>query len=522
MKTARFATLILLCVLSLLLPAAQADDETTKGTQPPPGYNQEGRPADPVPPALGGTQLTPPPTGAPGQVQVGTPGASDPRYGGVLYEKNRIKRTVPIDPAIGLDGRWDVLYRYVDSVAAEPGAGEAPGGNGVKTVYCDWDDNYLYLAMETPSATKVRFDIDGRDDGWLRGADNLMLQISPSAGTEPAKVIAQRFDTTQNKDRPVYAESSIPLGEIKVRTGQTPRGTYAAILALPKTEMIGLVRKNGASFGLRVDTGLLPAQSGSADLLAIRPMLRLTLAESVVAQSTDGLSVKVSVAEARKNVPGEDIKIALEVKNEGKNSLRLSRLFLRGSLLSQNLLDAATYTGIVLEPGKKLRRDLRSTVSASAGTGTYVVAGGAEWEDGTGIASLAAFDRLEPYALDFKLDDKPIESGVVIQRKKKGDKKGPEGDVRTAVIAVLSRIRTPETASVRMRLPDGWTLESGDTDRTVQFKSKDDLRPLFFKILVPNKASPGTYPVSVTLEVAGHTYTESRSLTILGNTGNDE
>jgi hypothetical protein len=247
-------------------------------------------------------------------------------------------------------------------------------------------------------------------------------------------------------------------------------------------------------------------------------MLRLTLAESVAAQSDNGLSLKVSVADARKNVPGEDIKIALELKNESSNSLRLSRLFLRGSLGSQNLLDAATYTGVVLEPGKKLRRDLRSTVSSAAGTGTYVIAGGAEWGDGTAIASLAAFDRLEPYALEFKLDEKPVTPGTVIKTNKKGEKKGPDGDVRTAVIAVLSRVSAQETASVRLRLPDGWTLESGDTDRSVQFKSKDDLRPLFFKILVPSSAAPGTYPVSVTMEVAGKTYTESRSITILGNT----
>jgi hypothetical protein len=467
---------------------------------------------------LGGTQLTPPPTGAVGQVQVGTPGASDPKYGGVLYEKNRIKRTVSLDPSAGLDGRWDILYRYVDGVA-----GEVAGGVGIKTVYFDWDDDYIYLAMETPSATEVRFDIDGKDDGWLRGSDNLSLQISPPSGSEPPKVIAQRFDTTSNKDRPSYADSTIPVSEIKVRTGQTPKGTYAAILALPKSEAIGLMRKNGASFGLRVDTGLLPAQAGAVDLLAVRPMLRLILAESITAQSENGLSLKVSVADARKNVPGEDIRIALELKNETKNSLRVSRLFVRGSLGTLNLVDASTYTSVVLEPGKKLRRDLRSSVSPAAGTGSYVVAGGAEWEDGTAVASLAAFDRLEPYNLDLKLDDKPISSGVIVQPKKKDDKKGkkgekkvPVGDVRVAVISALSRIRAKEAATVKMRLPEGWTLESGETDRAFEFKAMGDMHPFFFKILVPLKADPGTYPISVTLEVAGRKYTQERSLTILG------
>jgi hypothetical protein len=505
-----------LSVVSLLLPAARAADNNTKTLPAPPGYTQEGRPADPVPPSFGGTQLTPPPTGASGQVQVGTPGASDPKYGGVLYEKNRIKRTVPLDPSAGLHGKWDILYRYVDGVA-----GEVAGESGIKTVYLDWDDNYLYLAMETPSPTEVRFDIDGKDDGWLRGSDNLSLQISPPEGSEPPRLTAQRFDTTANKDRPVYAESSIPVGDIKVRTGETPRGTYAAVLALPRTELLGLLRKNGASFGLRVDTGLLPAQSGSVDLLAIRPMLRLVLAESVAAQSDSGLSLKVSVADARKNVPGQDIRIALELKNESTRPLRLSRLFLRGSLGSQNLLDASTYTGVVLEPGKKLRRDIRSTVSSGAGTGTYVVAGGAEWEDGTAVAALAAFDRLEPYALTLKLDDKPIGTGTVVQ-KKKGDKKAPEGDLRVAVVSALSRVPAREDATVKIALPAGWSLVSGETDRIVEFKGAADLRPLFFKILVPLSAKAGTYRISVTMEVAGHKYAESGSITILGDAEKSE
>ncbi|MBC8104111.1 MAG: hypothetical protein H7Z41_16175 [Cytophagales bacterium] len=516
MKNPCFATWISVSVLLLTASAACADD-ATKNLPAPPRYTQEGRPADPVPPATGGIQLTPPPTGAAGQMQVGSPGVSDPKYGGVLYEKNRVKRTVPLDASGGPSGRWDVLYRFVDGVS-----GETAGGAGTKTVYCDWDDQYLYLAMETPSPTEVRFDIDGTDDGWLRGADNLMVQISPPAGSGAPTVLLQRFDTTQNKDRPVYAESSIPPGEVRASAAQTARGTYAVLLAIPSTERIGLTRKAGAAFGLRVDTGLMPAQTGPIDFLSVRPMLRLNLVDAVAAQSENGLSLKVGIANARKNVPGEEIKISLEAKNESKEPLRLARLFLRGSLGSQNLLDASTFTGVILAPGQRLRRDLRSAVSPSAETGTYVVAGGAEWEDGTAIASLAAFDRLEPYALELKLDEKPVQPGTIVRKNKKGEKQGPDGEVRTAVVAVLSRVAAKETASVRIRLPESWTLESGDSDRTVRFTYGGDLRPLFFKIVVPRKAAPGSYPILVTLEVAGKTYTASRTLSILGDSGTPE
>ena len=88
--------------------------------------------------------------------------------GGVpLYETQRIKRTPPLDPATGLDGNWDALYTVKDGV-------------GFRTSYFDWDSENLYLGVEMPEPAAARFDLDLKDDGWLRGADNLTFYVSPT------------------------------------------------------------------------------------------------------------------------------------------------------------------------------------------------------------------------------------------------------------------------------------------------------------------------------------------------------
>jgi hypothetical protein len=473
----------------------------------PPAYHQEGRPAEPVPPGDGAVQLTPPPTGAPGSVQVGTPNASDPKYGGVLYEKNRIKRTVPLDAGGGLDGRWDVLYSYVDSIG---GAGQ-PGGSGVRTVYMDWDDAYLYLAMETPSPTDVRFEIDGRNDGWLHGADNLSIQLSPpaQAGGAPS-VTAERFDALQNRDRPVYADSPISATEMKAQAGTTPRGTYAVALAIPRTEAIGLLRKIGTTFGLRVSSGMLPPMDDASDSVSLRPMLRLTLADSVSAQGDGGLELRVGVIGPRTIPPGDDLRLTLDARNAGSEPITLSRLFLRGSLATMNVLDAATYNGIILAPGQRLSRELRSSVTVDAAPGTYVIAGGAEQSDGSLIASLAAFDRVEPFTLDLAIDSRPVDShsDAGVQRN------GTHGWLRLGAVTVVSRVHDRNVGTVRMQLPSGWSLDGGDLNRTVPLRFAGDTQVQYFRIVVPTGVAPGDYPITVSLDVAGHAYSVSRTLTV--------
>lgn len=456
---------------------AGALDETTKGLPAPPKFSGEGRPAETVP--MEARQTTTPSPGA--TVQVGTPALD---ISGVLYEKRRIKRTVPLDPAINVGVFWDQLFATQDG----------------RTVYFDWDDDYLYFAHESANPMDVRIDLDGNDDGWLRGADNLSIQVSVGDGTGIPRASLHRFDTSQDRDRPVWSASPIPTASLKVAGGRTYGGTYALMVAVPRTETIGIERKPGKSFGLRVSSGLLPAPTGETAVLAVRPMLRLTLADSIEAQG-GGLVVKVK-AEDQEVVPGGSVRLVLEAKNDGSLPIKVIRLFVRGSQSALNWLDAATFTGVTLAPGQKIRRELRSSVAEGAGIGTVVATGGAEMEDGTAIAALAAFSKVEPFAVSIDLDKKPARSG------------GEKQATRTAVVAVRSRTHDKAKAQVTLQLPVGWTVESGSPTRDVSLAFPGDTRPVFYKVRLPESVAPGEYPLEAAVTIGGRTYSAKASLKV--------
>ena len=483
MKTSRSprAAVTVAAILSLA-PPALADTTTTK-VPTPPNFSGKGQPPAPPPAAP-----TPPDPATP-PVQVGTPvptlsvNPADQR--GFAYEKRRIKRTVPLDLVSGVAGRWDLLYAV----------GE---GDERKAVYFDWDDDHLYLAGESAGPTPVRFDLDARGDGWFRGADNLRIAVAPAAreGGLP-RVTAQRWDTVQNKNRPVWAESPVPVSALKTAAGRTPAGTYAVLLAIPRTEAAGLPRKAGAGFGLRVEFGLPPALEGAA-LYLPRPLLGLVLAETVEARG-EGVRVRVDAGPSR-IVPGEGVRATLEVENEGASPVRLARLFLRGSQAAQPFLDAATFTGQTLPPGEKIRREFRSAVSPEAGLGAHVVTGGAEVEGGTVLAALASFDQVDPFAVSLTLEDKPVAAGAT--------------EKRTVLVTVRSRDKRRAEGKIALQLPPGWTLEKGDPSRDVAMTFAGEIKPFYYELVVPASAPPGEYPIQADVRIGDRSYTAAGAVRV--------
>ena len=469
-------------LIAILLGAAPfaAADPTTETQPTPPNFSNGGKqpvaaPAPPTPPAVN----TPP-------VQVGTPLANPADDRGFAFEQRRIKHTVPLDPAAGVQGRWDLLYAL----------GE---GSDRKAVYFDWDDDYLYVAAESAAPSEAQFDIDGKGDGWFRGVDNLRIAVTPSAqeGGVP-QVTVQRWDTVQNKDKPVWAASPIPVNALKVVSGRTANGSFATLLALPRTETIGLARKSGSEFGLRVEFGLTSANPDGAALYTPRPLLHLRLQDAIDARGS-GLTVQVK-AEPGRIVPGEGIRAALEVKNDGVAPVKVARLFLRGSQTTQPLLDAATFTGMTIKPGEKVRRSFYSVVSGLAGLGAMVLTGGAETEGGAALAALASFDRVEPYGVSLSLDPRPVITGA--------------GEQRTALVTAHGQGHRRIKGAVTMDLPAGWTVDKGDLRRELVLSFDGEARPVYFKVQVPSAAVPGVYPIHATLQIAGKTYSAEGSVVV--------
>jgi hypothetical protein len=425
------------------------------------------------------------------QVPIGpniTQGA-DATGGGNLYETQRIKRTVALDSAQGLDGKWDPLYTVQD-------------GNGVRTTYLDWDDNYLYVAIESPAPAEARIDIDGQNDGWLRGADNLSLIVTPPAdgSTDSPKVVAQRFDMAQNREQPVWAASPIKASDIQVAGGKTPRGTYALLLAIPNTETIGLTRKPGATFGIRIDSGTpkLPPVADEAVSIPVRPMLRVGLTEAVEANA-NGLDVKLSVNGPHDITPGGAVRTTLEIKNNGQAKKRLTRLFIRGTLNDTDFVDESKFAGVDIDSGQTIKRDLRSTVAPAAANGAVVLSGGGDVDDGSTVAALLAFNKVQPYAVNVETDNKPIPAG------------GENGadPVRTVKVFVRSRVNNHVTATINLKLPTGWKTVDGTAQKTVSLIRDGDVEFAKFQFSIPSSANLGAHDIGASVDVAGQTYTAS-------------
>ena len=233
-------------------------------------------------------------------------------------------------------------------------------------------------------------------------------------------------------------------------------------------------------------------------------MLRLTLADAITARTPYGVSVRVALDE-REVSQAEGIKATLEVRNDTTGTVRVGRMFLKGALSSAPLVDSSTYAGADLLPGKSIKRELKSSVGPAAPLGASVFAGGIDLDTGGSVASLASFDRLEPYGVSFDVEARPVH----------GAGETPQGDIRTARVVVKSRAREKAPVRVALALPEGWKLTTGKPleERSINFKG--DVQGFYYKFLVPAKANPGTYNLVATVEVGGKTYRQTESLLIV-------
>ncbi len=116
-----------------------------------------------------------------------------PRY---VTDPQRLRRTPTIDGVIA-DGEWDPFYTIDDA----PIKG---------TVYCNWDDRFLYLAARTDSPATVLFDVDAGGDGWLRGSDNIEVVVGPAPPSGGAPTVSVRLlDASSTKDTPIWNETGV-------------------------------------------------------------------------------------------------------------------------------------------------------------------------------------------------------------------------------------------------------------------------------------------------------------------------
>ena len=397
-----------------------------------------------------------------GQTQEGRQVAPLTNGDGALYERKRLKRTVSLESL----QNWDVLY-------------QTPEGK----VYFDWDERFLYFAVETPENQDIRFDLDASGDGWFRGAENFSIRLIKTS--DSIRPLVRRFDTVQNKERPVWAEVELPAESLQGRLLKTGMGV-GSVVAVP-IALLGTTHRPGTEFGFRALTGTTALAEATPD----QPLLRLQLAdESEAIEGT--LAVRLSVR-GRQFVAGGLVRGMLEFSNSGLKPLFLKQVFLPDGTTITNPKDPI----LIVNPGEKIRREFRMLMPEGVEPASLVLRGGVEREDGGSVAARVSIDRLEPFAFALDHDSKPVPAQT------------PDGPTRRRlVVATVTGRREGKTNGlVQLTLPPSWSVE-GEQKRTFSLSYPNERRSVSFKVGVPTGAAPGSHSVEVLCEIGGKSYRE--------------
>ncbi len=309
----------------------------------------------------------------------------------VKSEAQRLRRTPTIDGVFS-QGEWDSFYTVSD-------------GPITGTVYCNWDDNFLYLATRTDRPATLVFDVDGGGDGWLRGADNLEIVIGSVGGVTPPSISARVLDAANSKDAPAWLEKNIDVKSISF-AGKVVNGEQFVEVAIPKS-LGSLVLRAGVTLGLRAE--FLPAGATYTPTQPYEPHLLLdaTLVDSR-AQPAVGINPKL-VLSASRCVAGQKLFATFELYNQTDVNVPLKSLTWAGqgsSASAVNMLREVTIAPI--PPFRRVKYGYKTVLPADLSVGSYTLTATAETADGKQIQSTAAFSVVEPLQVQLTIDPDPI------------------------------------------------------------------------------------------------------------------
>ena len=404
-----------------------------------------------------------------------------------LYEKNRVSRTVALDPSKGAKGRWTVLT-----------ASRSQG-----TTYFDWDADYYYLAYESLTPQDVRFDLDGQGDGWLRGADNIAVQFltERSVFNEGRdRMTALRLNAARDRDNARWERLPVPARELKAYSGRmdSPPYLYVVMVGIPRSDAIDLKTNARSMVGIRIETGSFEPLSLTSPITTRLPFLKTNLVESAEAQA-DNLQVRLNLKGQKERQSGETVKAQLEIKNNRKEAVRPQRLYVQGYLSSREAVGEQDFSGEEIKPGQTLRRDVELAVKPAAPVGAVGLVGGVELRTGERVAALTSFERVDFASLVVNTDGKSVKNGKTVRKE----------------IEVVIRYwrRDPAYGDLTLHLPEGWYTD-GDPNRRIALTYPTLRKSVKYKIIVPNLAEPGIYRFDAEIIVNGRHFIDSGNIRV--------
>ncbi len=394
-----------------------------------------------------------------------------PKY---INEPHRLRRTVQIDGVLS-DGEWDPFYTIND--------GAIKG-----TVYCNWDDSYLYLAARTDQQSTILIDVDTGGDGWLRSADNLELVIGNVGEPSGTQVIARLLDAANSKDTPSWNEKVLDTKLILVASKIT-NGTQIVEVAIPKN-MASLVLRAGATIGLRAE--FMPAGPAAA-YIPTQPfephlLLDATLVDALL-QSVPGINPKLTISD-NKCIAGQTLFATLELLNQTDAVVPIKSVSWAGQGNSINAVNSIREVTVPPLPSlKTLKLTYKTLLPTSLIPGTYSLFVSVDIGGGRLVQAAATFTVVEPLQAQISSDPQPV---AIL---------GPtKVNVLVDIFSAVPNMFNGDTELTLM--PSGWEL-LGAVKRGVHIDREDARKVIRYTFKLPSTTPAGDYPVEASVKWHG-------------------
>jgi hypothetical protein len=386
-----------------------------------------------------------------------------PKY---AADPQRLRRSPQIDGVIN-DGEWDTFYTVAD--------GPIKG-----TVYCNWDDNFLYVAARTDQAAMLVIDVDATDDGWLRGADNLELVIGSPADNGAPTVAARLLDAANPKDAPTWNDKALDIKSIQVAY-KPANGAQMVEVAIPKN-MGSLVLRSGASIGLRVEFLPLAPAASYTPTAPFEPHLLLDakLVEARV-QGVPGINPRLTLSDY-KCVAGQKLFATLDLLNQTDVTVPIQSILWTGEGASVNAVDTIRQLTVPPIPASKhLKLGYKTLLPQSLTPGSYTLTVTADLGPNKQVQSTATFTIVEPIQPQMSSEPSPL---VIVGSTK-----------LELLVDVYSAVPDHFRGELELtNFPQGWELE-GNRRRTLVVVGEDARSVTRVRFKLPSSTLAGDYPV---------------------------
>ncbi len=393
----------------------------------------------------------------------------------VMADAQRLKKTIAID-GVPNDMKWDTFYTVTTGVIK--GA-----------IYCNWDDDYLYLGTRTDGEANVVFDIDASGDGWLRGADNLEIVVERMPNATTPQVSVRLLDATSNKDTAVWNEKAYDPKKILVATKLLNNYHYIE-LAIPK-EMGSMLLHDGVTMGIRGEFFPLSTLPYTATP-PYEPhlLLEANLVASRV-QTAPGINPTLTLSDD-KCVAGQELGATLRLLNQTDQPVPIKSVKWEGVGNSVNVLNSVREVAVPSLPPTKAR-DLKykTRLPEKLSPGTYTIAVTADLDNGKQVYTTRTFTVVEPLQVRMYGDPDPV---AIIGTTK-----------YDIVIDITSAVPSHMKAEAEItNLPSGWILEK--KRRGVEIDGEDKRRLFRFRCKLPSTTAAGSYPIEATVTYKERTW----------------